>query len=89
MSQLIHDINLPTPEDPEVIPPCSPRTEAALQPALLDWNAEVEREAPLSPDLAEIVEVGHFHDSCLLSLPVERIPLDQGCSGQRFEQESV
>ena len=27
--QLIRDIKVPTPEDPEV-PPCSPRTEAAL-----------------------------------------------------------
>ena len=36
MSQLICDVKLLTPGDPEVIIPCSSRTEAALQSALLD-----------------------------------------------------
>ena len=87
MSQLIPDINLPTLEDTEVIPR-SPRTEAALQTASLDWNAEVEQEASLSPAGEEVMDVEHFHDPYLPSPTVERIPLDQGCSGQRFKQES-
>ena len=88
MSQLLADVNVPTQEeDPEDIPPCSPATEAALQSAHLDWNEEVEREAPFSPALEEVVEVGRFHDPCLPFLPAERIPLDQRCSRQRFEQD--
>ena len=35
------------------------------------------------------MDVGQFHDPCLPSPPAEPIPLDQGCSGQRFKQESV
>ena len=34
-------------------------------------------------------DVRHFQDPCLPSLPAEPIPLDQGCSRQRFKQESV
>ena len=87
--QLIRDVNIPTQEDPEVSP-CSPRTEAALQPVSLDWNAEVEHNAPLPPVLEEDEQdVRHFQDPCLPSPPAEPIPLDQGCSRQRFEQESV
>ena len=42
MSQLLAEVNAPTPEDyPEDIPPCFPATEAALQPSNLDWNDEV------------------------------------------------
>ena len=52
--QLICDVNLPTPEDPEAFPLCSPRNQATLQLALLDWNAEVEQVAPLSPALEEL-----------------------------------
>ena len=48
MYQLIRDIKVPTPEDPEV-PPCSPRTDTALRPVSLDWSAEVEHNAHLSP----------------------------------------
>ena len=89
MSQLISDVNIPTQEDPGV-PARSPRTEAALQPVSLDWNAEVEHYAPLPPVLEEEEQdVGLNQDPCLPSLPAEPIPLDQGCSGQRFEQESV
>ena len=89
MSQLIADVNVPTQEDPEV-PACSPRTEAALQPVSLDWNAEVEHNAPLSLVLEEVKQdLGHFQDPCLPSLPAEPIPLDLVCSGQKFKQESV
>ena len=56
ISRLIRDINLPTPEDPEVIPH-SPRTRPALQSASIDLFAEVEQEAPLSPALEEVVDV--------------------------------
>ena len=76
MSQLIRDVNLPTQEDPEDIPPHSPETEAALQPTSLDLSAEVEWKAPFSLDLEEVVEIGHFHDPCLSSPLAERIPLD-------------
>ena len=34
-------------------------------------------------------DVGHFQDPCIPSPLAEPITLDQGCSGQRFEQESV
>ena len=89
MLQLIKDVNVPTQEDPEV-PPHSQRTEAALRPVSLDWNTEVEHNAPLPPVLEEEEQdVGHYQDPCLPSPPAEPIPLDQGCSGQRFEQESV
>ena len=90
MSQLIADINVPTPEeDPEDIPPHSLATVAALQPVKLDWNEEVEREAPPAPVLEEeVMEVGHFQDPCLPSPPREPIPEDLGCSRQRFKQES-
>ena len=46
--QLIRDIKVPTPEDPEVVPR-SPRKEAALRPVSLDWSTEVEHNAHLSP----------------------------------------
>ena len=46
--QLIRDIKVPTPEDPEV-PPRSPRTETALRPVSLDWSTEVEHNTHLSP----------------------------------------
>ena len=89
MSQLIRNVNLPTPEDPEV-PPRSPRTEAALQPVSIDWNTEVEHNAPLPPVLEEDEQdVGQFNDPCLPSTPAKPIPLDQRCYGQRFEQGSV
>ena len=90
MSQLIRDVNSsPTQEDPGV-PARSPRTEAALKPVSLDWNAEVEHYAPLPPVLEEEEQdVGLKQDPCLPSPPAEPIPLDQGCSGQRFEQDSV
>ena len=53
LSQLVRDVNSsPTQEDPGV-PAHSPRTEAALQPVSLDWNAEVEHYAPLPPVLEE------------------------------------
>ena len=70
MSQLLADINAPTPEDyPEDIPPHSPSTEAALQPGNLDWNEEVEWEAPSFPVREEeVVEVRHYQDPCLPSL---------------------
>ena len=67
MSQLIRNVNLPTPEDPEVSP-CFPRTEAALQTVLLDWSAEGDQNTPLSPALQEAMEdVQHFQDPCLPS----------------------
>ena len=67
MSQFIRDVNLPTPEDPEVPPPL-PRMEAALQTVLLDWSTEVEQNAPLFPALEEAMEdVRHYHDPCLPS----------------------
>ena len=74
--------------DPEDVSPRSLATEAALQLAHLDWNEEVEREAPSSPALEEVVEVGRFQDPCLPSPPAEHTPQDLGCSRQRFEQES-
>ena len=78
MSQLIRDFNIQTPEDPEV-PPYSPRMEAALRPVSLDWSAEVEHNAHLSPVLEEDEQdVGHFQDPCLPPPPAEPIPLDQG-----------
>ena len=90
-SQLAEFVNVPSQEDLGV-PPCSPETEAALRPvSIADWNAEVEQNnAPLPPILEEDKQdVGHFHDPCLPSPPAKPIPLDQGCSGQRFEQGSV
>ena len=89
MSHLIRDVNSsPTQEDPGVRAH-SPRTEAALQPVSLDWNAEVEHYAPLPPVLEEEEQdVRLNQDPCLPSPPAEPIPLDQGCSRQRFEQES-
>ena len=90
MSQLITDVNVPTQEeDPDNVPPRSPATGAALQLVKLDWNAEVEAEAPSAPALEEeVLEDGRFQDPCLPSLSREPIPQDLGCSGQRFEQES-
>ena len=56
----------------------------------MDWNAEVEQNDPLPPVLEEDKQDVHlYQDPCLPSLPAEPIPLDQGCSRQRFEQESV
>ena len=64
--------------------------EAALQPVSIDWNTKVEHNTPLPKVLEEDEkDVGQFHDPFLLSPPSEPIPLDQGCSGQRFKQESV
>ena len=62
MSQLLADVNPPTlEEDPEDIPSHSPATEAALQSVNLDWNEEVQQEAPSSPVLEEeVVEVGCY-----------------------------
>ena len=90
LSQLVQDVNSsPTQEDPGV-PARSPRTEAALQPVSLDWAAEPELYAPLPPVLEDDEQaVGLQQDPCLPSPPAEPIPLDQGCSRQRFEQESV
>ena len=76
MSQLLADVNTPTPEDHSgECPPRSPTTEAALQPSDLDWNDDVEREAPSHPELEEeTVEEGHHQDLCLPSPPREHIP---------------
>ena len=42
MLQLIADVNAPTPEEnPRDFPPCSPTTEAVLQPSDLVWTDEV------------------------------------------------
>ena len=89
MSQLLADINAPTPEEhPGDCPPRSPTTEAVLQPSDLDWADEVEQAAPSHPQLEEeTVEEGHRQFPCLPSLPHEPIP-QEGCSEQRFEQES-
>ena len=54
MSQLLADVNTPTPEDhSEKYPPSSPTTEAALQTSDLDWADEVEQAAPSQPELEE------------------------------------
>ena len=75
MSQLIADVNVPTQEDPRV-PARSPRTEAALQPVSLDWNAGVEHNTPLPPLLEEEEQdVGLYQDPCLPSPPAEPISL--------------
>ena len=56
----------------------------------MDWNTEVKQYDPLPPVLEEDEQdFGLNQDPCLPSLPAEPIPLDQGCSGQRFEQGSV
>ena len=89
MSQLLTDVNTPTPKDHSgEYPLCSLTTETALQPCDLDWNNDVEQEAPSYPVLKEEnVEAGCYQDLCLPSLPSELIPQDLGCSRQRFEQE--
>ena len=76
MSQLIADVNVPTPEeDPEDIPPCSLATEAALQPVNLNCNEEVEWEALSAPVLEEeVMEVRRFRDPYLPSPPHKPIP---------------
>ena len=80
MSQLLADINVSTlEEDPEDIPPCSPATEAALQPSDLVWADDVEQEAPSYPELEEEhVEAGRYQDPCLPSPPSEPILQDLG-----------
>ena len=89
MSLLLADVNTPTPDDhSEEYPPSSPTTEAVLQTGDLDGDNDVEQEAPSYPELEEeTVEEGHHQDPCLPSLPREPIP-QEGCSKQRFEQES-
>ena len=60
MSQLLADVNAPTPEEyPGDCPPCSLATEAALQPSDLVWADDVEQAAPSYPELEEeIMEEG-------------------------------
>ena len=86
---LLADVNAPTPEVyPEDCPPRSPTTEAALQSCPLDWVVDVEQVAPSQPELEEVtVEEERHHDPCLPSPLCEPIP-QEGCSEQRFEQES-
>ena len=85
----MRDINSsPTQEDPGV-PAHSPRTEAALQPVLLNWAAESELYAPLPPVMEnDEQDVGLQQDPCLPYLPAEPNPLDLRCSRQRFKQDS-
>ena len=89
MLQLLADVNTLTPEDyPEDCCLHSPTTEAVLQTSDLDWVVEVEQTAPSQPELEEeTVEEGHHQDPYLPSRPREPIP-QEGCSEQRFEQES-
>ena len=89
MLQLLADVNTPTPEYyPEDCPPCSPTREAVLQTSDLDWVVEVEQAAPSQPEEEEeTVEEGHYQDPCLPSPLREPIPRE-GCSKQRFKQES-
>ena len=76
MSQLLADVNAPTPEDHSGDYPLrSPTTEAALQPQNLDWIEEVEQAAPPLLELEEhIVEEGRILDPCLPSLLCESSP---------------
>ena len=88
LSQLIADLSVPTQEKDPDVPPHSQATELALQLIKLDWNKEVDAEAPSDPvSEEEVVEVGRYPDPCLLSLPREPIPQDLRCSKQRFEQD--
>ena len=89
MLKLLAEVNAPTLEEhPGNCPPCSPTTEAVLKPNNLVWGDEVEQVAPSQPELEEeTVEEGHCQDPCLPYLPREPNP-QEGCSEQRFEQES-
>ena len=76
MLQLLADVNTPTPEDHSGdCPPCSPTTEAALQPQNLVWADEVEQAAPSLPELEEdIVEEGRNLDPILPLCCVSLVP---------------
>merc|ERR1711867_49099 len=88
LSQLVTDLNVPTQEKDPDVPPRFLATELALQPIKLDWNKEVDAEAPSDPvSEEEVVEVVRYPDPCLPSPPCEPIPQDLGCSEQRFKQE--
>ena len=82
ISQLMIEVNVSTQkEDPDDGPPRNLATVAALWPVKLDWNAEVEAEAPSAPVLEEaVLEDGRFQDPCLPSPLCEPIPQDLGCS---------
>ena len=97
MSQLLADFNSsPTKEDPEV--PAHSREELAKECVKnipkpdpnFDWLVEMN-----SHDRRNVCQeqqeqdVGLYQGPGLPSPSAEPIPLDQGCSGQRFEQESV
>ena len=97
MSQLIRDVNSsPTQEDPEV--PARSHEELAKECVKnipkpdpdFDWLVEMnshDRRNVCQEQQEQDVRL--YQDPCLPSPSAEPIPLDQGCSRQRFEQESV
>ena len=97
MSQLLADVNSsPTQEDPEV--PAPSLEELAKECVknipkadpdfywLVKMNSHDRRNACQEQ---QEQDVGLNYDPCLPSPSAEPIPQDLGCSGQRFEQESV